>query len=261
MTHTARDAQPAKVALVTGASSGIGQATAITLAQEGLDVAITARNAKALEETAQAIREAGVQCLVLPADLSVPEQAHDVVRRAVEAWGRLDVLINAAGIIGTGGVENTTLEAWDHMMDINLRALFVIMQAATPHLIKTKGNVVNVSSVTGSRAFPNILSYCVSKAGVDQLTRCTALELAGRGVRVNAINPGVVRTQLHKNGGMDAEAYAAFLEHSKTSHPLGRVGEPQEAADLIAFLASDRAAWITGACIPLDGGRAQTCAR
>ena len=96
---------------------------------------------------------------------------------------------------------------------------------------------------------------------MDQLTRCAALELAVKGIRVNAINPGVIRTNLHRRGGMDAKAYAAFLEHSKTTHPLGRVGEPEEAAELIAFLATSRSGWITGTTIPIDGGRAQTCAR
>ena len=123
------------------------------------------------------------------------------------------------------------------------------------------GNVVNVSSVTGLRAFPGVLAYCVSKAGVDQLTRCAALELAAKGVRVNAVNPGVVRTEVHRRAGMSEESYAAFLEHSTETHPLGRVGTAEEIAELILFLASDRAAWITGATHSIDGGRAQTCAR
>jgi NAD(P)-dependent dehydrogenase (short-subunit alcohol dehydrogenase family) len=122
-------------------------------------------------------------------------------------------------------------------------------------------NIVNLSSVTGLRAFPGVLAYCVSKAALDQLTRCSALELAAKGVRVNAVNPGVVVTQIHKRGGMNDDSYAAFLEHSKTTHPLGRVGRPEEIADLVLFLASDRATWITGATYSIDGGRAQTCAR
>jgi NAD(P)-dependent dehydrogenase (short-subunit alcohol dehydrogenase family) len=130
-----------------------------------------------------------------------------------------------------------------------------------PYLIETKGNIVNVSSVAGSRSFPNILAYGVSKAAVDQLTRCSALELAATGVRVNAVNPGVVVTNIHKRGGMDEETYAAFLERSKETHPIGRVGTPQEVAELIYYLASDKASWITGATYQIDGGRAQTCAR
>jgi NAD(P)-dependent dehydrogenase (short-subunit alcohol dehydrogenase family) len=147
------------------------------------------------------------------------------------------------------------------MLNINLRSVFLLMQKASPALIERRGNVVNVSSVTGLRAFPGVLAYCVSKAGVDQLTRCAALELAAKGVRVNAINPGVVITEIHKRGGMTADQYSAFLEHSKETHPLGRVGGAAEVADLILFLASARAGWITGATYSIDGGRAQTCAR
>jgi NAD(P)-dependent dehydrogenase (short-subunit alcohol dehydrogenase family) len=111
------------------------------------------------------------------------------------------------------------------------------------------------------RAFAGVLAYCVSKAGLDQLTRCAALELAAKGVRVNAVNPGVVVTEIHKRGGMSEEQYEAFLEHSKTTHPLGRVGRAEEIAELILFLASNRASWITGGTYSIDGGRAQTCAR
>jgi NAD(P)-dependent dehydrogenase (short-subunit alcohol dehydrogenase family) len=135
------------------------------------------------------------------------------------------------------------------------------MQLAAPHLIKTKGNIVNISSVTGLRSFPGVLAYCVSKAGVDQLTRCAALELAPHGVRVNAVNPGVVVTAIHKRGGMSAENYENFLEHSKTTHPIGRVGDPKEIAELVFYLASEKASWITGATYQIDGGRALTCAR
>jgi NAD(P)-dependent dehydrogenase (short-subunit alcohol dehydrogenase family) len=147
------------------------------------------------------------------------------------------------------------------MLNINLRAVFYLTQRAVPSLIERHGNVVNISSVTGLRSFPGVLAYCVSKAGVDQLTRCAALELAAKGVRVNAVNPGVVVTEIHRRGGMNDEQYDSFLERSKQTHPLGRVGQPKEIAELVFFLASDRASWITGATYSIDGGRAQTCAR
>jgi NAD(P)-dependent dehydrogenase (short-subunit alcohol dehydrogenase family) len=169
--------------------------------------------------------------------------------------------VNAAGIIASGNVESTTDEQWDVMMDINVRAPFRLMRACTPALVESRGAVVNVSSVTGLRSFPGVLAYCTSKAAVDQLTRCSALELAPKGVRVNAVNPGVVISNLHKRGGMNEAAYAAFLEHSKSTHPLGRPGDPSEIADLIFFLASEQAAWITGETIAIDGGRHLTCAR
>lgn len=250
-----------KVVLVTGASSGIGRQTALRFGEEGARVALVARRSEELEKAATEIRLQGGEALPVPADVTVPAEAEHCVDAAVTAFGRLDVLVNAAGILESGNIGNTSLEAWDRTMDLNLRAAFEMMRLATPHLIESKGCIVNVSSVNGLRSFPNVLAYCVSKAGVDQLTRCAALELAAKGVRVNAINPGVVRTNLHRAGGMEEQAYARFLEHSKTTHPLGRVGEPDEAADLILFLASDRAAWITGDTVNFDGGRGQTCAR
>jgi len=164
-------------------------------------------------------------------------------------------------IIATGTVETTPDDGWDEMIDINLRAPFRLMRAAVPLLAASRGSVVNVSSVTGLRAFPGVLAYCVSKAGVDQLTRCAALELAPQGVRVNAVNPGVVVTNLHRRSGIDEESYAAFLERSKQTHPLGRAGDAAEIAELIVFLASERAVWITGETISIDGGRHLTCAR
>jgi len=201
------------------------------------------------------------QFLPIQADLSGEAEATVAVSKTVEHFGGIDVLVNAAGHISSGTIENTTTEAWDAMLNINLRAAFMLMQKSQPTLIQRHGNIVNVSSVTGLRAFPGVLAYCVSKAGLDQLTRCSALELAGKGVRVNAVNPGVVVTEIHKRGGQTDEQYAAFLEHSKETHPLGRVGDAREIAELISFLASDRASWITGATYSIDGGRAQTCAR
>jgi len=250
-----------KVAFVTGATSGIGHACAIGFANEGAKVVCIGRKPEALKDVEQTIRHLGAEVLTIEADLSEVEQAEQAVKRATEVFGGIDVLVNAAGHISTGTIENTSLEAWDDMMNVNVRAAFQLMQKAVPSLIERRGNIVNVSSVTGLRSFPGVLAYCVSKAALDQLTRCASLELAAKGVRVNAVNPGVVVTQIHKRGGMNDEAYAAFLEHSKTTHPLGRTGRPEEIADLVLFLASDKASWITGATYSIDGGRGQTCAR
>ena len=250
-----------KVALITGASSGIGRATAFKFAAEGAQVALVARSAARLGKVEAEINANGGKAKAISADVTLEAEIERIVSETVEAFGAIDVLVNAAGIIATGTVENTNLEDWDTMMNVNVRAPFYLMQRALPYLLERRGNVVNVSSVTGLRAFPGIVSYCASKAAVDQLTHCAALEMASKGVRVNAINPGVVVTMLHRTGGMDEDAYAAFLEHSKTTHPLGRVGRPEEAAELIYFLASEKAGWITGVTLPIDGGRAQTCAR
>lgn len=250
-----------KILLVTGATSGIGKATALRFARAGASIAAVGRNEATLLELQKEIAAQSGQFLAIPADVSLENESAVAVSKTVEHFGGIDVLVNAAGHISSGTVETTSLEAWDAMLDINLRAPFKLMQQALPSIIERRGNVVNVSSVTGLRAFPGVLAYCVSKAGLDQLTRCAALELAAKGVRVNAVNPGVVVTEIHKRGGMSEEQYAAFLEHSKTTHPLGRVGEAREIAELIFFLASDRASWITGATYSIDGGRAQTCAR
>ena len=250
-----------KVAFVTGATSGIGQACAIAFAEVGANVVCVGRNEAALKEVEQKIREIGSKALTIRADVAREDEAERAVQQATDAFGGIDVLVNAAGHISSGTIENTSLTAWDDMMNVNVRAAFVLMQKAVPSLIDRRGNIVNVSSVTGLRAFPGVLAYCVSKAALDQLTRCASLELAAKGVRVNAVNPGVVATQIHKRGGMSEEAYAAFLEHSKSTHPLGRTGRPEEVASLVLFLASDDASWITGATYSIDGGRAQTCAR
>jgi NAD(P)-dependent dehydrogenase (short-subunit alcohol dehydrogenase family) len=250
-----------KVVLITGATSGIGKATALRFARAGASIAAVGRDEQALLELKNQVEIAEAQFLAIKADLSHENETDTVVAKTVERFGAIDVLVNAAGHISSGTIENTSLPAWDAMLEINLRAPFVLTQKALPSIIERRGNIVNVSSVTGLRAFPGVLAYCVSKAGLDQLTRCAALELASQGVRVNAVNPGVVVTEIHKRGGMTEEQYDGFLEHSKTTHPLGRVGKAEEVAELISFLASDRASWITGATYSIDGGRAQTCAR
>lgn len=250
-----------KVAVITGASSGIGRATSLRMASDGAIVIAVGRNQSELGNLRDEGREFSGQIKPHLADVTETSQMDRLVTETVEFHGRIDVLVNAAGIIKNGSIEDTTLDDWDKMMNINLRSMFYLTQKVVPHLVASKGNIINVSSVTGLRAFPNVLAYCVSKAATDQLTRCVALELAPKGVRVNAVNPGVVVTNLHKRGGMSDEKYEAFLANAKTTHPLGRAGTAEEVADLIAFLASDKAGWITGASYPIDGGRGQTCAR
>ena len=248
-----------KVVVVTGASSGIGKATAQAFAREGADVVLAARSKEGLTSVLDNLTG---KSIAMSADVTNESDRERLIKDTIEAFGRLDILVNAAGILTTGTIENTTIESWDEMFEINVRSIFRLIQISLPHLIESRGNIVNVSSVTGIRAFPGVLAYCVSKAAVDQLTRCISLELAPKGVRINAVNPGVTRTQLHKRGGMSEEKYEEFLKHSaEITHPLGRIGEPEEIADLILFLASENASWITGATCPIDGGRSNTCLR
>ncbi|KAH7934334.1 hypothetical protein HPB49_025004 [Dermacentor silvarum] len=218
-----------KVAIITG----IGWSTAKLFARLGARLSLNGRKEDKLKEVAEACQQ------YMPQDTKV----------------------NCAGIISNGSIENTSLEQYDEIFAINVRTVFHLMSLAVPHLIFSKGSIVNVSSVTGIRSFQNVLAYCMTKSAVDQLTHCSALELASKQVRVNAVNPGVVVTELQKRGGMSDESYATFLEHSKTTHPLGRVGNPDDVAKAIAFLASDAASFITGVTLPVDGGRHATCAR
>lgn len=247
--------------LVTGVTSGIGRAVARRFAAPAVAIIGFGRDRSALAVAEQEIHQAGGVPFMMAVDVTQEDALRQALDSAIKKFGRLDVVVNAAGHISTGTIETTSLAAWDAMMNINLRSVFQLMQLAAPHLTKTRGNIVNISSVTGLRSFPGILAYCVSKAGLDQLTRCAALDLAPQGVRVNAVNPGVVITEIHKRGGMSEADYQDFLEHSKTTHPLGRVGRADEIAELVFFLASERASWITGATYQIDGGRALTCAR
>ena len=250
-----------KTIIVTGATSGIGRATAEAFGRERATVVVVGRDETALTAVVEHVRAAGGRPVACPADITAPEAADRIVRAAVDQSGALDVLVNAAGVIASGTLDKTTDETWDMMMAVNVTAPFRLMRAAAPHLIARKGAVVNVSSVNGLRSFPGVLAYCVSKAAMDQLTRCAAIEMASIGVRVNAVNPGVTVTNLHRRSGMGEAQYAAFLERSKETHPIGRPGRPEEIAELILFLASDRAGWMTGETIPIDGGRHLTCAR
>lgn len=250
-----------RAAVITGASSGIGRAAALRLARDGFALLAVGREGTALTKICGEVELAGGRATPFVADVTADASPAAIVRRTMDVYGGIDVLVNAAGVIASGSVGDTTDEGWDMMMDVNVRAPFRLMREAAPALIDRKGSIVNVSSVAGLRAFPGIASYTVSKAAVDQLTRAAALDFAPKGVRVNAVNPGVVVTNLHRRGGMDADKYADFLERSKTTHPLGRPGQADEVADLIAFLVSPSAGWITGETIAIDGGRHLTCLR
>lgn len=250
-----------KVVLITGASSGIGAGAAKYLAGLGATLALCARNIDNLKAVAAECHQSPVEPLLIVADVSLADDAARIVNETVAKFGRLDVLVNNAGVIEKGSIESTSVEQYDRVMDVNVRSVYRLTILAVPHLVASKGNIVNVSSVTGIRSFPGVLAYNVSKSAVDQFTRCTALELAAKGIRVNSINPGVIVTGLHKRGGMDDTEYEAFLEHCKETHALGRPGTVEETAKAIAFLASDLASFITGVQLPVDGGRHIMCPR
>ncbi|MBI3817807.1 MAG: SDR family oxidoreductase [Planctomycetes bacterium] len=250
-----------KVAFITGASSGIGRATALLLGKQGDPVACVARDAHRLADVVAEIEKSGGHAMPIVCDVTQESQVKDAVAKCVDALGGIDFLLPAAGIIATGTLESTPLSDYDHMMNVNVRSVLCTMKHCIPHLFRRPGSIVTISSTTGYRAFPNVFAYCLSKAAIEQATRCLALELAPKGVRVNCIAPGVIVSELHKRGGMDDHTYREFLERSRQTHPLGHVGEVADAAETIAFLAGDKAKWLTGTVVPVDGGRGITCLR
>ncbi|XP_055907058.1 meso-2,3-butanediol dehydrogenase-like [Eupeodes corollae] len=251
-----------KVIVITGASSGIGAATAVRFAKLGGLLTLVGRNLEKLNETAEkCLAENGQQALVVKADVTNEEDVKLIVDQTLEKYGRIDVLINNAGIIENGSIEETNLTQYDRVMGTNVRSIYQLTMLTVPHLVKSKGNIVSISSVCGLRAFPGLVAYNMSKSAVDQFTKCVALELAPKGVRVNSVNPGVIVTELHKRGGMDEETYKNFLEKCKQTHALQRPGNVDEVAAAITFLASDSASFITGVNLPVDGGRHAMCPR
>ncbi|XP_019641720.1 PREDICTED: uncharacterized protein LOC109483176 [Branchiostoma belcheri] len=253
-----------KVAIITGASSGIGKGTAVEFAQLGAHLALTGRNQENLQATAKACVEAGTQqdkILLVTGDICEEQVQKNLVEQTVQTFGRIDVLVNNAGIGQRATIETTDMAEYDKLMNVNVRSVVALTQLCVPHLTKTKGAIVNVSSVRGIRAFAGNLAYCMSKSALDQFTRCVALELASKQIRVNSVNPGIIPTEIFRRAGRTEEEVAKFLEHSKTTHALGRVGEVSEVAKTIAFLSSSDASFITGAQVPVDGGRHAMCPR
>ncbi len=242
-----------KVAIVTGAASGIGRASAIRFACEGARVILADRNEEAGQEAAQLIRGQGDEAAFVIANVADPVSVAAMVETTVATYGRLDVLLNNAGI---GGREARTadysLDDWDLVMKVNLKGVFLVMKYAIPAMIRGGGgSIVNVASVMGLIGLPGHPAYCASKAGVIELTRTTALEYAKSGIRVNAICPGVILTKGLKDFVVRDEASSEVL---RAMHPIGRFGKEDEVVDLILFLASDKSSFCTGAHFVADGG-------
>jgi len=247
-----------KVCIITGASSGIGKATAIHFAKLGCRLSLVGRNEKNLLETKKECLDTGKtsdkDVLTVLADVSIESDNESIVAKTIEHFKKIDILINNAGHVIYDSLEKFDVKGMDEMLRVHIRAVAHLTHLVTPQLILNKGNVVNVSSVNGIRPFKNFLSYTVAKAAEDHFTRCAAMDLAPKGVRVNSVNPGVIETDAHKRAGMDEKTVATLYERSKDMHPLGRHGEPEEVAKAIAFLASDEASFITSVILPVDGG-------
>ncbi|XP_045765646.1 3-oxoacyl-[acyl-carrier-protein] reductase FabG-like [Maniola jurtina] len=253
-----------KVVLITGASSGIGAETAREFSRLGASLVLTGRNKENLEMVSKNCEEISSNKpvpLKIIADIKNEKDVENIIETTIKHFKKLDVLVNNAGIAASVTIETTSLHQFDDIMQTNVRAPYYLTMLATPYLIRRKGNIVNVSSVGGLRAFPDFLAHCISKAALDQFTRCVALELASKGVRVNSVNPGDIITGIHLKGSVSEHQYKAYLEKCKTIHPLGRIGEPNEVSSVIAFLASDAASNITGSSLSVDGGRQAACPR
>jgi NAD(P)-dependent dehydrogenase (short-subunit alcohol dehydrogenase family) len=238
------------VALVTGASSGIGQATAIELAKEGADVVANYfRHKENAEETAHQIQALGRRCITVQADVTKANQVENMVNNALKEYGKIDILVNnAGGIVKRYPIAETTEELWDQWLDFNLKSIFLCCRAVIPQMVhKKSGVIINISSVSARWGTgPGAVPYAAAKAGVEGFTRGLAKELADANIRVMCIAPGAIDTPFHTNRD--------FLESLKVHIPMKRIGRPEEVAKLIVFLASDDASYITGRVYDVNGG-------
>ncbi len=246
-----------KVALVTGGGSGIGREIAEMLASAGASVAVTGRREDVLEEAVRAIEVNDGRAVAVAGDVSDPAHAAHMVEQTVERLGGLHILVNNAGISRNGSLESMADEDVDALIDIDLKGPIFVTRAAVPHLREHKAAggaaVINISSSVTLIGVKNFSIYSAAKAGVDQLTRCWALDLAEDGIRVNAINPGIVETPIFDTM-MPADQIQSALDYFAGTTPLGRVGQPRDIARVALFLASPMGAWVTGAIVPADGG-------
>lgn len=245
-------------ALVTGAGSGIGRATALRLAADGAGVAVVDLDPAAAARVASEVTALGARAVALSADVGDEAAVRDAVAGAAGHLGGLDTVVTSAGITIAGRTDETTLDAWDLVIRINLTGVFLTMKHALPHLCAAGGGaIVTIGSVASLVAAGRGVSYDASKGGVLQLTRAVAVEYADRGVRANCVCPGVITTNLAANSQTIAGPLGAARDDApslRVTVPMGRTGEPAEIAGTVAFLCSDDASFITGAAITADGG-------
>lgn len=241
-----------KIAIITGAGTGIGRACAIALAREGAKVALVGRRKDRLESVA---REIGDSALVLAADISKNDDATRVVEQTVARFDGLNVLLNNAGVLHPGTVEQITEEQWDQTFNINVRGVWLLSRAVLPHLRKAGGgSIINIASVLGINGARNRASYAPSKGAVVLLTKCMALDHGPEHIRVNAICPAFVETDLTAAVISKAPDPEAVRRERVAMHPIGRLGQPEDVAGMAVYLASDESSWVTGAVFPVDGG-------
>ena len=238
-----------KVAIVTGASRGIGRAIALALAAQGAKVVASARNGEALQNLVAEIKQQGGEATAVAGDIAVGTDAAHLIEQAVDAYGQVDILVNNAGITRDGLLLRMKDEDWDAVLDTNLKGAFLCIRAAAKVMSKQRsGRIVNISSVVGEMGNAGQANYCASKAGLLGLTKSVARELARRNVTVNAITPGFIVTDM--TDGMTDKAREAMTEQI----PLGRLGEVNDIANAVIFLCSDQSSYVTGQVLGVNGG-------
>jgi NAD(P)-dependent dehydrogenase (short-subunit alcohol dehydrogenase family) len=241
-----------KIAIVTGAGSGIGRACALALVREGARVALVGRRKDRIEDVA---REAGGSTIAIAADVSKREEIERVLEQTLAAFGGINVLVNNAGILHPGTAEQITEAQWDETFNINVRGLWLFSRTVLPHLRQAGGgSIINVASVLGINGTRNRAAYAASKGAVVLLTKCMAVDHGHENIRVNAICPSFVETDLTAAVLSKAQDPEAVRRERIEVHPIGRLGQPEDLAGLAVYLASDESSWATGAAFPVDGG-------
>jgi NAD(P)-dependent dehydrogenase (short-subunit alcohol dehydrogenase family) len=241
-----------KTAFITGAGTGIGRAIALTFARQGAQVALAGRRKALLQAVAL---EIGAAAIVVEADVSKKADIDQALEQTVAHFGGLNTLVNNAGVLHIGSAEQITEEKWDETFNINAKGVWRLSTAALPYLRKAGGgSIINIASVLGLNGARNRAAYASSKGAVVLLTKCMAIDHGRENIRVNAICPGFVETELTRRVFTQAPDPQAVRRERVAVHPIGRLGQPQDIAGLAVFLASDESAWLTGAALPLDGG-------
>jgi len=244
-----------KVALITGGGTGIGRAIALAFAREGAGVAVAGRRVEKLREVTEEIEKQGGAGLALECDVAQAEDVQRAVRETAKRFGRLNVLVNNAGVVHVSTVEGIDEEEWDRLMMVNLKGPFLTSRAVLPEFRKCGGGaIVNIGSVLGLVAMRDRAAYAASKGGVTMLTKAMAVDHAHENIRVNCICPSLVETELLKGVFSGSPGGEELKKARVATIPLGRVGKPEDVAELAVFLASEESSWLTGAAIPLDGG-------
>ncbi|MCK4388235.1 MAG: 3-oxoacyl-ACP reductase FabG [Dehalococcoidia bacterium] len=245
-----------RVAIITGGGTGIGRNIALEFAKEGAKVVIGSRNMANLEKVVEEIKALGGHSLAIATDVSVAEQVRSMVKQTVDKFGRIDILVNNAGILHSATLLEMTEQDWDDVLDINLKGVFLCTQAVARYMMEQRyGKIINISSNSGrGGGLDDCANYCVSKAGVIQLTKSSAFELGPYGINVNAIAPGIIQTSIYKVG-RTPEQIKEFEEETIRATVLGKLGVPEDIARLALFLASEDSSFISGQTIPVDGGR------